>query len=473
MNRKKTLYSFMIATWSIAWYVTLEKCQKSSMQSAKALITVLNNDKSEDADVKITDMQKISDSLDKVIRDLRLQTWQPKSTSYSYNEKIENDSLHWKITYEHQDETTTEILNALSGFDTDILYADKINNILWRKDSVMYKTIWKMHTKYKNPKITLVDKFDKENTRADYDFSSDNIRLKKNIWENFNQSYYIESRLAELAHAYQLRRDGAKTYIEKSLKDESLIKANGGVYDDLYSIPWTMEYEAHQIIEEKLKKEFIDTYLSFSDTNNIQHLYKNLALNAWFFEWYDTQKKSLIYFKKVQDRLEKIFELNWEISDERMIKNLPWYRLCHDYENKRREKWDNKYWEMAKYCNLLRVKVDSSDASAAYYDISNLYISKWDIENAIKYYQLCSPESNKETVWEFVALNCMQLGKYEEAIKIYEDQANEYNAYAIFCLMKLYDPKCLDEYEKDFPGKSEEKKEYREKKYIETKKAAK
>jgi hypothetical protein len=61
----------------------------------------------------------------------------------------------------------------------------------------------------------------------------------------------------------------------------------------------------------------------------------------------------------------------------------------------------------------------------------------------------------------------MEAQKYKEAIKIYEGQAKDCDAYAMFCLMKLYDPKCLDEYEKDFPEKSEEKKEYREKKYIE------
>jgi len=41
-----------------------------------------------------------------------------------------------------------------------------------------------------------------------------------------------------------------------------------------------VEYEAHSVIEDTLKKEFIDTYISLCDTNNIDHLYMILALNA-------------------------------------------------------------------------------------------------------------------------------------------------------------------------------------------------
>jgi len=67
----------------------------------------------------------------------------------------------------------------------------------------------------------------------------------------------------------------------------------------------------------------------------------------------------------------------------------------------------------------------------------------------------------------------MGKNKYEEAIKIYEDQAKEGRVYAMFCLMKLYDPACMDEYEKNFQGKNQEEKECREKRYIEAKNAEK
>ena len=105
----------------------------------------------------------------------------------------------------------------------------------------MYKTIRQMHTKYKNPKVEVVGKFDEATTRADYNAYSNTIRLQTDtiFYEGhpFDQEYYIESWIAELAHAYQVRRDGMKVYNEKSNKDDSLITTQKKTYNDLYNIP--------------------------------------------------------------------------------------------------------------------------------------------------------------------------------------------------------------------------------------------
>jgi len=105
----------------------------------------------------------------------------------------------------------------------------------------MYKTIRQMHTKYKNPKVEIVEKFDKENTRANYNAYSNSIRLQADtiFYEGhpFDQEYYIEFWISELAHAYQVRRDGMKVYNEKSNKDDSLITTQKKTYNDLYNIP--------------------------------------------------------------------------------------------------------------------------------------------------------------------------------------------------------------------------------------------
>ncbi|HBB03844.1 TPA: hypothetical protein DCZ39_03005 [Patescibacteria group bacterium] len=97
------------------------------------------------------------------------------SSNYYYTKKISKPQSYGSITYQHQDKITTEILKALSGFDTDALYPDTAKEIVGEQDSVMYKTLWMMNTKYKNPKIGLVEKFDEETTRADYDYRSNTI----------------------------------------------------------------------------------------------------------------------------------------------------------------------------------------------------------------------------------------------------------------------------------------------------------
>lgn len=66
----------------------------------------------------------------------------------------------------------------------------------------------------------------------------------------------------------------------------------------------------------------------------------------------------------------------------------------------------------------------------------------------------------------------MEKNKYTETLEIYEAMAAKGDAYAIFCLIELYDPEGTNNfshYDKNFPYKDKETKKCREQKYIEAK----
>ncbi|MCX6824920.1 MAG: hypothetical protein NTY80_01730 [candidate division SR1 bacterium] len=279
-----------------------------------------------DQEKEIADLEKQKSNLEKQKSDLeyRLQM----GTSYSYTETVGDKSPWGATTYEHEDETTTQILKALSGFDTKILYPDTSKEITGDEDSLMYKTVRAMHTKYMNPKIALVKKFNEKNTRATYVAIADSMGLQKNIRSDkaLNQKYYIESWLAELAHAYQLERDGLQLFKERTYEDDSLVKAQGKIYDNTYDIPGTIEYEAHHDIEKALKKEFITTYISLCDTNNIDQLQKIFVLNSDFFENYSNRKEAIKYYEEItrtgyRNDMKRITELKNKSTEKQKTSN--------------------------------------------------------------------------------------------------------------------------------------------------------
>lgn len=471
-NLKKVGQYVLLAWWLYLWAKAIwDKISDHQKTHQQEIVTTLedNAKKSYDFDSlkqSIAKAKKENESLRRMKHQLEEVIAYQKSIMehgqhFTYNKEIGKSTPHGDITYIHQDKTTTEILNALSGFDTKILYSDTAKEIIWEQDSVMYKAIWAMHTKYNNPKVKLVDKFEDKTTRANYDARENMVGLQKSTTNKkspLNQKYYLESWIAELSHAYQVKRDGLRKHEEKILDDNSLITEEKKTYNDLYGMGWTIENEAHSVIEKKLKKEFVDLYTSLCDTSNVDHLYTLLALNAWLLECY-------FNMDEIEKYCEKILVMEGSIKKKWLMKNIESYYVWHKFEAKYLETQDKKYLELAKlfYLNW------SSENSWAYYALARLCASQWDIEGAMKYLGLEYPELNKHSVWESVALLFLQVGKYEEAMKIYEEQAKEGSRYAMFCLMKLYDPECLDEYEKGFPGKNQEKKEYREDKFIETK----
>ncbi len=451
MNLKKAGQYLLLAWWLYLWAeIALDKLSDYRKTHQEDISAVLSN------------------------KDL----WMVKNRYYSYTKEIGKTHPYGNITYKHQDITTTQILNALSGFDTKILYPDTTDTAkegVWEQDSVMYKTIWMMNTKYKNPKIELVEKFSTPVAMAMYHDSMNIISLQKDtgngfiqkycmdkksntIWlqkvagNKFNQWYYLESWIAELAHAYQAQRDGLKAFREKFDNDYLLAPAKKDVHD----IPWTVEYEAHHAIEYMLKKEFIDTYISLCDTNNVEHLSKIIALNTWLFESYDNIKEAKKYY-------EKILAIGWEKKAEPMLKNIPWICWWYQCEDKRKKSKDDRYRQLARFCFLWAVKYDNDFFE--YASLSRLYASKWDIENAVKYRQLYWQGSSKEDALISVAWDLEIAGKYNEALQILEYEAKKWNLNAMVELADFYDPKYKDrDNDKKNPYKNKEKKEYREKK---------
>gem|GEM_PF-3675581 len=58
----------------------------------------------------------------------------------------------------------------------------------------MYKTIWMMNTKYKNPKIELVEKFSTP-AEAMYNDNMNIISLQKDTGNGFIQKYCMDKKL--------------------------------------------------------------------------------------------------------------------------------------------------------------------------------------------------------------------------------------------------------------------------------------
>ena len=58
----------------------------------------------------------------------------------------------------------------------------------------MYKTIWMMNTKYKNPKIELVEKFSTPVAMAMYHDSMNIISLQKDTGNGFIQKYCMDKK---------------------------------------------------------------------------------------------------------------------------------------------------------------------------------------------------------------------------------------------------------------------------------------
>ena len=463
MNLKKTAKYLLLTWWLYLWAEALLQQFSDNKKIHQGDIFKVLHDKEE--------RKECPSSPENNNTMWENSSWIESSAAYAYS-KWSGNYPYGRTMYKHQDSTTTKILNALSWFDTDILYPDTIKSITGEQDSVMYKTIWAIQVKYKNPKTKLVEKFDQESIIATYNPRHNTTSLRKNILLDkiLDQKYYIESWIDELTHAYQLKRDGIEQHEEQLLRDDSLMTAEKRDADDVYSTPWTVEYEAHHTIEKILKKEFIATYASSGDMNDINHLYRILSLNNWFFPGYND-------LEEIQKRYEKIVARDWEIRDNWIQKYDTRLALWIEFEKKRNENKNNKYRKTSKGFYLAYAKsVSASKKKHKWYheEYINLYRlcrTKWDIKWTIKYYQLSFSNITRETVRKDVALAFLQEGQYKEALQIYKYEASNWNTTAMLCLVDLYDPECIDSAtdDKECPYKDNSKKEYRKNKYIEAK----
>ncbi len=120
-----------------------------------------------------------------------------------------------------------------------------------------YVALLRINERYGKPKA-VYGQFPRFHDRASYSSFGNTMHLP-----SYTGSFKLEDYIAELSHAAQYATD-KKKYQDWHNKDyhhtDSVAKAEGVTYDeaqlDMYSNPTTLEYEAHSIIEPKLKKEF-------------------------------------------------------------------------------------------------------------------------------------------------------------------------------------------------------------------------
>ncbi len=214
-----------------------------------------------------------------------LETVGYKRTRY----KVESHSKNGEMVYSHEDPQTTHYINLLAGKEKlndsdrkEILINSlknkneplkiaelenstktKLNyNILESGgfDPELYAALWKLEQEYGNPKIKLISGRDFDvDTRAYYNNRNNIMYLNIDSMDTIENQY-----IAELSHAKQYDRNPVHFMLREYyavLKTEvrHLSSKKPGShqskYDLLYNEPGSIEYEAHRIIEPKLKSE--------------------------------------------------------------------------------------------------------------------------------------------------------------------------------------------------------------------------
>jgi hypothetical protein len=139
------------------------------------------------------------------------------------------------------------------------------------KDSALYETITEMNKEYGNPKLTIKKPALLNGKKYWWHYSvKENIIYINNEYIN-NKGSMIIMRLAELSHSKQFQKEVMRW---RMIKDATKFMTNGFSYGKLYNTEWTIEYDAHKIIEPKLYKEFLRKYLSKIDTSKSKDLSK-------------------------------------------------------------------------------------------------------------------------------------------------------------------------------------------------------
>ncbi|EKD25304.1 MAG: hypothetical protein ACD_80C00086G0002 [uncultured bacterium (gcode 4)] len=154
------------------------------------------------------------------------------------------------------------------------------------KDPILYETMKELNQKYGNPKIT-IKRLGWRN-RNDYlwSFYKKTIYINQKDTTDQEKESIIEVRLAELSHSKQFQK-GHMTL--RMIKDMIMLIKAGWNGRKLYEKKWSIEYEAHKIIQPELINEFIEMYISKIDTTDIQQVIK--AKNI--FSIYEYNKKQI------------------------------------------------------------------------------------------------------------------------------------------------------------------------------------
>lgn len=211
---------------------------------------------------------------------------------------------------------------ARHGHKNDTIRVDSII----QADEALYKTILELQTKYANPKISFWwsfknmetgrDEVDRArfnpliNTIKSHQLDSvlikfDNVKSREKFWLsampwfswlswNTWQKYLLNNRIAELAHAKQLKERGM---IKKSIDGSIDYISSGFDYEKTYYMPWTIEYQAHKQYEPQLIQEFIEIYKKYWDKTSNNYFWILAKFNSWFFENFKDEDKTHEYLQ--------------------------------------------------------------------------------------------------------------------------------------------------------------------------------
>lgn len=198
-------------------------------------------------------------------------------------------------------------------------------NIKKGKNTILEYAMNALNQKYGNPKATFsLPHMARKNGRSGYFDRSKNLVCVKYD----KRELVLLARLTEMCHAKQNHEN--KLTFKRVIKDGITYFQNGREYDALYDIPWTVEYEAHTIMEPWVVKDFWDMYVERIDTNNIQEV------------------KQWLYIRKLLDQSHKrdsLF-LEKEMSPKKVyIEKKAQEGLLPTDGNSELEIWDNRKWK--------------------------------------------------------------------------------------------------------------------------------
>lgn len=239
--------------------------------------------------------------------------------------------------YETEDEETNTIIDMMTGYGNkqkvtalmrkygyyDVFPLEKFA----RPDKALYETIRGMHMKYGSPYVTFDGFYNFLGFGEEYAaLYTPNHRLHINNCDSVKvilqprgngqkkrqkdssssktliaiddrQSYLHNKRIAELAHAKQMQRDGFIKLSAKVARDATFNKVKGNSYGKLYTTGGTFENEAHSVIAPELCEEFITSYISKVDTNDDHYRKIISSLYNGYFEKYQDKEEAKRWLK--------------------------------------------------------------------------------------------------------------------------------------------------------------------------------
>ncbi len=232
------------------------------------------------------------------------------STKKELTENIENNI----------DQKTAVITKVMGGFaskaeiekmlvDNGLKKTDA-KYISFEPDILLYKTIQELSNKYGNPKITfkrpklVQEKYDGHFTKHSNTIKINLKRLINKIKNDKNISFQreiVDIRLIEMSHGKQT------ITMKKKIRDLKIFIKNGFDYDKMYDTKWTIEYEAHTILQPEVIDEFMEDYISKIDTTNDQEIKRaEFIFDRYTYtkKWGDMTKKNLDFILGRRDEMD-------------------------------------------------------------------------------------------------------------------------------------------------------------------------